>query len=76
MNQPGLTHLAVRVESLDEAIAKLVPLGATVLEHTRIYDEHFGAEIVYMTDPDGTRLEVVQTPNDPTRPSTSASIPA
>lgn len=67
MNQPGLTHLAVRVDDLDETIEKLTPLGATVLEHTRIYDERFESHIVYMTDPDGTRLEVIQVPSDPTR---------
>jgi catechol 2,3-dioxygenase-like lactoylglutathione lyase family enzyme len=68
MNQPGLTHLAFRVENLDDAIAKLVPLGATVLEHTRVHEEEYEAHIIYLTDPDGTRLELVQTPNDPTRP--------
>ncbi len=68
MNQPGLTHFAFRVENLDDAIAKLVPLGATVLEHTRVHEEKFDAHIIYLTDPDGTRLELVQTPNDPTRP--------
>ncbi len=67
MNQPGLTHLALRVDNLEETIAKLEPLGATLLEHTRIYDEKYDSHIVYMTDPDGTRLEVVQVPNDPTR---------
>jgi predicted enzyme related to lactoylglutathione lyase len=67
MNQPGLTHLALRVDDLDETITKLTPLGGTILEHTRIYDEKFDSHIVYITDPDGTRLEVIQVPNDPTR---------
>ena len=68
MNQPGLTHLCVRVDNLDDTIAKLVPLGATVLEHTRVHEDAFDAHIIYLTDPDGTRLELIQTPNDPTRP--------
>jgi len=67
MNQPGLTHLALRVDDLDETIAKLTPLGATILEHTRIYDEKFESHIIYITDPDGTRLEIIEVPNDPTR---------
>ncbi|MBW2270577.1 MAG: VOC family protein [Deltaproteobacteria bacterium] len=68
MNQPGFTHFAIRVDSLEETIATLVPLGATVLEHTRIRNEEFDAEIIYLTDPDGTRLECIELPNDPTRP--------
>ena len=68
MNQLGLTHMAVRVENLDDAIAKLSALGGTALEHTRIREEEYDAEIIYLTDPDGTRLELIQTPNDPTRP--------
>ncbi len=68
MNQLGLTHMAVRVENLDDAIAKLTALGGTALEHTRIRDPEYNSEIIYLTDPDGTRLELVQVPNDPTRP--------
>ncbi len=71
MNQLGLTHLAVRVESLDDAIAKLIPLGAKVLEQTRVRNDEFDADLVYVTDPDGTRIECVETPNDPTRPEAS-----
>ncbi len=68
MNQLGLTHMAVRVENLDDAIAKLAALGGTALEQTRIRDPKYDAEIIYLTDPDGTRLELIETPNDPTRP--------
>jgi catechol 2,3-dioxygenase-like lactoylglutathione lyase family enzyme len=69
MNQRGLTHFAIRVDSVDETIATLRPLGARILEHTRVRNDEFDAEIIYVTDPDGTRIECVQTPNDPTRPS-------
>jgi lactoylglutathione lyase len=67
MNQPGLTHLAFRVESIDDAISLLEPLGAGILTHTRVHDDVYDADIIYLTDPDGTRLELVQTKNDPTR---------
>jgi predicted enzyme related to lactoylglutathione lyase len=67
MNQPGLTHFTLRVDDLDEAIAKLTTLGAKVLEHTRVHDPTFGSDIVYVTDPDGTRLELIRTDQDPTR---------
>ena len=68
MNQPGLTHFAVRVTDLDETIAKLESLGGHSLKKTRIYNPDFDAHLLYVTDPDGTRLELVETPNDPTRP--------
>ena len=68
MNQLGLTHFAIRVDNLDDTLAKLAPLGANILEHTRVHEEAFDAHIIYITDPDGTRLEVIETPNAPTRP--------
>ena len=50
---------------------KLIPLGAKVLEQTRVRNDEFDADLVYVTDPDGTRIECVETPNDPTRPEAS-----
>ena len=67
MNQPGLTHMAVRVEDLDETLREIERFGGRVLDKTRIYNPVFDAHLVYVTDPDGTRLELVQTPRDPTR---------
>ncbi len=67
MNQPGLTHFAIRVTDLDEALAQVEALGGHVLEKTRVHNPDFDAHLVYATDPDGTRLELVQTPKDPTR---------
>jgi catechol 2,3-dioxygenase-like lactoylglutathione lyase family enzyme len=67
MNQPGLTHFAVRVSDLDAAIEKVESLGGQAMAETRIRNPDFDAELLYVTDPDGTRLELVQTPNDPTR---------
>lgn len=67
MNQPGLTHFAIRVSNLDEVIEKLVSLGGRVLDGTRIFNEDFQAHLVYVTDPDGTRLELAEIPKDPTR---------
>jgi catechol 2,3-dioxygenase-like lactoylglutathione lyase family enzyme len=66
-NQPGLTHFAIRVSNLDEVIEKLVSLGGRVLDGTRICNEEFQAHLVYVTDPDGTRLELADLPEDPTR---------
>ncbi|WNG90733.1 VOC family protein [Mycobacterium sp. ITM-2016-00318] len=58
-NQIGLTHLAFQVDDLDEATARLVSLGGTVIEETRttLVDT---IKLVVVKDPDGTRIELVQ----------------
>jgi len=71
MNQPGLTHFAIRVDDLDETLRAIERLGGTVRRHTRVYEENFQSHLAYATDPDGTRIEVIQTPTDPTRPADS-----
>jgi catechol 2,3-dioxygenase-like lactoylglutathione lyase family enzyme len=60
-NQRGLTHLSFSVDDIDHTEAKLVALGARVVESTRT---HFGQgatsiDLVFLTDPDGTRIELV-----------------
>ncbi len=67
MNRLGLTHIAVRVTDLDAALERVVAYGGRILEGRRVRNEEFGSEIAYATDPDGTRLELIQTEHDPTR---------
>jgi catechol 2,3-dioxygenase-like lactoylglutathione lyase family enzyme len=60
-NQRGLTHLSFAVDDVAETEAKLVALGAEVVESTRTrfdYDP-INVELVFLTDPDGTRIELV-----------------
>jgi catechol 2,3-dioxygenase-like lactoylglutathione lyase family enzyme len=54
--QLGLTHLSFNVKKVDEATALLVEHGGTILESTRA---NVGIEIVFLTDPDGTRIELM-----------------
>ncbi|NRA08365.1 MAG: VOC family protein [Myxococcales bacterium] len=65
MNQRGLTHFAFRVENLDESVARALECGGRVLEDTRIRNPELGAQVVFVTDPDGSRIEFVQAPGDP-----------
>jgi catechol 2,3-dioxygenase-like lactoylglutathione lyase family enzyme len=67
MNQPGLTHFAVRVSDLDDVLERVVSLGGRVLEESRVYNTEFDSHLVYVTDPDGLRMELIETPKDPTR---------
>jgi catechol 2,3-dioxygenase-like lactoylglutathione lyase family enzyme len=65
MNQPGFTHLSFRVEDLVSTAEALVKAGGRLLEHTRIDNPKFRADAVFLTDPDGTRIELVEAPGDP-----------
>lgn len=63
MNTRGLTHLSLRVDDLDGTLTALVALGGRVLEASRIAVPAFGTEAVFLTDPDGTLIELVQAPD-------------
>jgi lactoylglutathione lyase len=65
MNQVGLTHLSFLVEDLDAALAQLRALGAHVLDETRLGREGAGPQAIFVTDPDGTRIELVEGDFDP-----------
>lgn len=60
MNRLGLTHLSLRVPDLGAAIAALEDHGANVLHETRIENRQLGARAVFALDPDGTRIELVE----------------
>jgi catechol 2,3-dioxygenase-like lactoylglutathione lyase family enzyme len=64
MNGRGLTHLSLRVDSVADTVAALRPLGARVLDQTALDLPDFGAAAIFLTDPDGTLIELVQSPGD------------
>jgi len=61
-NQVGFTHLSFYVDDIEAVEARLVGLGARVLEDTRTHiDVPTGTlDMVFLADPDGVRLELVQ----------------
>jgi len=65
MNQVGLTHLSFLVDELDALLAKLRALGGSVLEATRLDSGGRGNDAIFVTDPDGTRIELVAGDFDP-----------
>ncbi|MEN8159952.1 MAG: VOC family protein [Myxococcota bacterium] len=65
MNRVGLTHLSLLVEDLDATVAQLEALGGAVLGETRLDGGSAGPSVVFVTDPDGTRIELVQGDFDP-----------
>jgi catechol 2,3-dioxygenase-like lactoylglutathione lyase family enzyme len=62
MNRIGLTHLSIQVEDIDEALAGVEPAGGRVLKETIVSVEQTGARAAFLTDPDGTLIELVQWP--------------
>ena len=68
MNRLGLTHLALRVDGLAEMLETLEAAGVEIMTQTRIDNPELGSEVVYVLDPDGVRVELIQLPGDPTQP--------
>jgi catechol 2,3-dioxygenase-like lactoylglutathione lyase family enzyme len=64
MNARGLTHLSLRVDNLADTLATLRDGGVRVLDETLIDIPAFGAAAVFIADPDGTLIELVQSPGD------------
>ncbi len=65
MNRLGLTHLSLRVSDLAATVADVQRLGGKCLSETRIDNDAWGSRAVFVTDPDGLRIELLQLPGDP-----------
>ena len=72
MNQRGLTHLSMRVTDLAALLDQLRGAGVRVLDQSHIDIPAFEAAAVFITDPDGTLIELVQSPGDPELPPGAA----
>ena len=64
-NRLGLTHLSLRVDDLDSAIHAVERAGGRGLPHTRVESPRFQMRAVFVVDPDGLRIELLQAPGDP-----------
>ena len=65
-NQLGLTHLSFVVEEVGQAAAHLAAHGGRTVDGTRSgTDNPTGTQIVFVSDPDGTRIELVGRPAAP-----------
>lgn len=64
MNQVGLTHLSFRVRDVDTVSKALESLGGKILHSTRTYEAQFSGEVLFCTDLDGTRIELMAYPDN------------
>ncbi len=60
--QIGLTHLCVYVDDLRAVERRLVELGGSALEHTRLHVPmpEGAMDVLFLADPDGIRIELVE----------------
>ncbi|SNT07025.1 Catechol 2,3-dioxygenase [Sphingomonas laterariae] len=63
--QYGLVHLSFRVDDMDAAAARLKAAGGHVFEETRARFDAGGTTMLYCTDPDGVRIELMQMDGQP-----------
>jgi glyoxylase I family protein len=75
MNRLGFTHLSLRVAELDAIVTAIVQAGGTNLADTRIDNPAWNSKAVFVTDPDGLRIELIQAPGDPNA-LPGSSVPA
>lgn len=70
-NRPGIGHLAVEVDDIDQVCDRLVQLGGTPLSPIQEITEGInrGGRAVYVRDLDGIAIELVQAPPHPGQPS-------
>jgi catechol 2,3-dioxygenase-like lactoylglutathione lyase family enzyme len=59
MNALGFTHLSLRVDDLDATLVAVEAAGGRVLRATRVREPHSGRGAVFVTDPDGARVELI-----------------
>jgi predicted enzyme related to lactoylglutathione lyase len=60
----GLTHFAMHVDDLDQAIEAVERYHGTVLRHTEVGDPTMGVRLIYVLDPNGVRIELMSLPGD------------
>jgi lactoylglutathione lyase len=60
--QHGLSHIGFFVTDLAGVVRNLQGGGAEVIEASRYVDPALGSEVVFVTDPDGTRIELIAAP--------------
>jgi len=67
MNRPGFTHLSLRVTGMADLLERIAAAGGRALEQTQIDLPGDATTALFVVDPDGTRIELVEAPGDPAK---------
>lgn len=62
--QYGLVHISFYVDDIDAWAKRIADAGGTVHEHTRAHFEYNDTTLIYCTDPDGVRVELMKSPGE------------
>lgn len=65
--QYGLVHISFYVDDIDAWAARIATAGGTVHEHTRAHFADNNTTMLYCTDPDGVRVELMKAPGEAER---------
>lgn len=68
MNRAGFAALMLRVDDLDGMIARMRQRGVTILDDTYTHHPGYGSKLVFLQDPDGSLIELIEIPGDPYTP--------
>jgi catechol 2,3-dioxygenase-like lactoylglutathione lyase family enzyme len=62
--QYGLVHISFYVDDIDAWAKRIADAGGTVHQHTRAHFEYNDTTLIYCTDPDGVRVELMKSPGE------------
>lgn len=68
INELGVAALMLRVDDLESTLTEMRAAGVKVLDETRSDHAAYGSKLVFLTDPDGTLVELIEIPGDPYPP--------
>ena len=68
MNEAGMVALMLRVDDLDATLDTMRAAGVRVLDETRIDHPTYASKLVFVTDPDGLLVELIEIAGDPYAP--------
>jgi len=60
----GWSHVGLRVDDAEKVAGELCALGGRVIESSRYRDPALDSHVLFASDPDGARVELIQLPDD------------
>jgi catechol 2,3-dioxygenase-like lactoylglutathione lyase family enzyme len=68
MNVPGMAAIMLRVDDIEATLTRIRAASVQVFDETRTDYPEYGSRLVFLADPDGTLIELVEIPGDPYAP--------